>query len=566
VEDYSAGLRVLAGAGGNSSGAKLALTQRAGVGATGWSGLVSLFFTLFEIALVLFLLLRWYARRNGGWRRSWWLLRQETRLTGRAFVDPVRIFFRHRAEIRRLTGLLTDPDSVPLAIAALDDVNRRLTSPGAFPYGVRIVPDTDVESGIVTAYIAGRGTPTGFWQQGEENGSWRTPSYQVLRYGGQAAAAEEMEPDAPPRLLIPLGLDGDGLALADLTASPGVVSVYGDADACNTYIRAVAAFLDVYDSEAEVVVTRDLWQQGPSLYEVIEALDRDRSAPARPVVVVCMEPDPVQALRLSRLAAEGRLRAIVGGAVQGHRWELYLDTAGHLDAAALGLFTTVAPLASAVAAAIRRGVVPVPPRAARQVLAQHLAPQPALPQAVPAGPWPTLNQPAPATGTPWPGANQPASGPEAPWPGSHRPVPTAGALWAPVPSSPVPAPDTASRPATISGPTRSPDAPSGAEPPTVEWPLHAFAEPPTVERSLHAFAEPPTVERPSHAFAEPPTGAHKQPPDAHKWPPPYMAKERQTASHPDPFAEPEPEPGTAPGAGFTDGASSRSASEASEAQ
>jgi len=312
-----------------------------------------------QAGLVFFLVLRWIARRNGGWRRTWWLLKQEARLTWRAVLDPVRDYRRYRAGVRVLTGLLTDPATLALARAALDDVDQRLAGTGAFAYAVWIRQEDDRDSGgdsgVVLVRVAARSLPppTGFWHPAGE-GCWGAFTADVP---WRAAPRADADPPGhrPERPLAPLGLDCDGLLLIDLNAGPGIMSVYGDARVCVTFAQATAAFLDLQPDAARVIVTRGLWPEGPALNDVIDSLTGDPLAPDRPVVVVCREPGPAETARLAELVTEGRTLALVLGPVPGHRWDAQLDPGGRLTAPGLHLFTESAPLASAVAEAIRDG-------------------------------------------------------------------------------------------------------------------------------------------------------------------------------------------------------------------
>ncbi|MER7188274.1 hypothetical protein ABT404_53975, partial [Streptomyces hyaluromycini] len=101
------------------------------VGPTAWFGLAG---AVVLVAAVT----HWLVRRAGGWRALRRRVRNEMRLTVRAFAQPVRTEVRYRSRLRLLVRLLRDPGlwaDAERSVAMAADVD-----PAARPYGVLAGP------------------------------------------------------------------------------------------------------------------------------------------------------------------------------------------------------------------------------------------------------------------------------------------------------------------------------------------------------------------------------------------------------------------------------------------
>ncbi|MYT71729.1 MULTISPECIES: hypothetical protein [unclassified Streptomyces] len=387
------------------------------------SGVSALILALAELLLLVWLLLRWLVHRQGGRRRAWRGLTRQIRLTGQAFSEPVREFLGFRAAIRRLTRLLASQDVAALAHGSLDGADRaaRPDAAEAFGFAVTVRPATRRDDGRVAVRLAGRGLPRPGhpWETGDDPLVWHTSAVDA----GRLAAPDEhgaTHPPAGPRVLVPLGLSDDGAVFLDLLSGPRILSTYGDRRTTRDFVQAVAAHLDLPGGSAEVLVTHGVHPRfdGPDLDSVLDTLEAAPPEPARPVVVVCANPDDGQSARLSGLARAGALCAVVAGPMSAHRWEIRVDSRGRTETPGLGIVTDTAPLGPAAARTARSRRVRRDRYKAASVRPAGPPPPPAGPD--PHGPSPDRYRPAPepaASGTrPRPA---PAAVPESPEPVAH---------------------------------------------------------------------------------------------------------------------------------------------------
>ncbi|PWI15312.1 hypothetical protein DI272_14905 [Streptomyces sp. Act143] len=390
------------------------------------SGASALILALAELLLLVWLLVRWLVRRQGGRRRAWRRLTRQVRLTRQAFSEPVREFLRFRAAVRRLTRLLSSDGPVSVARHALDGVDAavRPTAPQAFAFAVAVRPATRRSDGEVAVSVAGRSLP-------QPRHPWETDDDPLLWYASAVDAersplpeAEDTDaagatPDAEAgdglspgtgRVLVPLGLSDDGVVFLDLLRGPRILNAYGERRAIRAFVQAVAAYLDLPGSPADVLVARGVHPRfdGPDLDELLNSLVYLMSDRTRPVVVVCAAPDDEQAARLAELAAAGPLCAVVVGPVSVHRWEIRVNSRGRTETPGLGIETDAAPLGPAVARAARRGSTRRP---------RHEGPAGGAVPSTGGATWSTGPR-RPAGPRPPAGPQFPAAGPE-----RHRPVP-----------------------------------------------------------------------------------------------------------------------------------------------
>ncbi|MFF4749207.1 hypothetical protein ACWD5R_29680 [Streptomyces sp. NPDC002514] len=391
------------------------------------SGTSVLILALAELLLLVWLLLRRLARRQGGWRRTWRRLRRQVRLTRRAFSEPVREFLRFRAAVRRLTRLLASQGTGAVAHHALDGVDGavRPTAAQAFGFAVAVRPATRRNAGEVAVRVAGRDVPP-------PPQPWRTDGDPLVWYASAVDAANLAtsgadgtgRPPAVPRVLVPLGLSADGVVLLDLLRGPRILNTYGEHRAIRAFVQAVAAYLDLPGGTAQVLVTRGVQPgfDGPDLDSLLESLAVPEPGRTRPVVVVCAAPDDEQAARLSELAGAGLLCAVVVGPMSAHRWEIRVDSRGRTETPGLGIETDAGPLGPAVARAARKS-------GARKRRGGQPAGGPAGgPTGGPTGPWPPAGpdprRPGPRPAVPAPRPSLTAV-PTVPAPAA-RPTPHAG--------------------------------------------------------------------------------------------------------------------------------------------
>lgn len=413
------------------------------------SGSNALILALAELLLLLLLVLRWVVRRQGGRRRAWRRLSRQIRLTFGAFSKPVQDFLRFRATVRQLTRLLAAGAPAEVAHRALDDVDAAIagTAPDAFAFAATVLPASRRGDGEVTVQLAGRHLPAPArpWQAGDDPLFWHASPSDVEEL---SAAAEPPTADggeggesgedttataAAPRILVPLGLADEAVVFVDLLRGPRIMSTYGDRRATRAFVQAVAAYLDLPGGEAEVMVAHGVHPRfaGPDLDSLLASLTDLAPERTRPLVVVCAAPDDEQSSRLSQLAADGLLCAVVVGPVTGHRFEVRVNSRGRTETPGLGIETDAAPLGPAVARTARKGgrlkqaaTVRETPRR-RPAAAGPSGPKPPDPgRPQPARPAPAA-EPA-ASRAAGPQARRAAPGPRRPEPApAVRPVPAA---------------------------------------------------------------------------------------------------------------------------------------------
>lgn len=381
------------------------------------SGASALILALAELLLLVWLLVRWLVRRQGGRRRAWRRLSRQVRLTRQAFSEPVREFLRFRAAVRRLTRLLSSDGPVSVARHALDGVDAavRPTAPQAFGFAAAVRPATRRGDGEVAVSVAGRDVPQPPhpWQTDDDPLLWYAsavdaenlplPGAEESGENGEApeqAEAGDGSASGTVRVLVPLGLSDDGAVFLDLMRGPRILNAYGDRRAVRDFVQAVAAYLDLPGGTADVLVARGVHPRfdGPDLDEVLRSLVYLTADRTRPVVLVCAAPDDEQAAQLAELVGAGSLCAVIVGPVSVHRWEIRVNSRGRTETPGLGITTDAAPLGPAVARAARRSGPrrPRPERPARGAASSTGgAPRPTGPR-LPAGTRP----PTPAVGTP----------------------------------------------------------------------------------------------------------------------------------------------------------------------
>lgn len=225
-------------------------------------------------ALLIFLLLRMWAMRWGGWRAAWARLLREIAVTAYAFAEPVRAWLRYRRALRLLVRRLGDPATWRDAERAL--AAARSAAAPARPYAALVGPDT------VTVLLAGR----------EEPEAWTVARAELPSVTPEAA-------DVRP-IVVAVGVtehaEEQQCAFLDLAVGPPVLSVTGEDRASGALVQALAAQLDVRLPQPLVVVA-----EGVHRHHVGEpvrvAYRAARETPPRlgiaPVLVAAELPDPL---------------------------------------------------------------------------------------------------------------------------------------------------------------------------------------------------------------------------------------------------------------------------------
>ncbi|SDN53400.1 hypothetical protein SAMN04487981_105360 [Streptomyces sp. cf386] len=320
------------------------------------SSLVTALLVAVAVLLLLFLLLRHFVRKRGGWRRFRRGVAQEIALTRRAFGEPLRSFRRHRRGVRALSRHLCDPRSGLLVRRLLDGAGAALGEvPGAFAYGLRTEP------GWAAVQIAARRLPA-------PPAPWEVADGISPQSWCLSLDDAESLPDAAPRagtrvrpLPVTVGMADDLCVHLDLAAGPRLITVEGDPATRFRLLQALAAQLDRPGSGASVTVADGVHPHyhGEPLDSVLRRLE-DTPAPTTEgevvtttTVVVCASPTREQARRLTALAATGTVVCLADGPAAGHSWALRVDGRGRVSAPELDLSADSAPLSRAVAAAVR---------------------------------------------------------------------------------------------------------------------------------------------------------------------------------------------------------------------
>jgi hypothetical protein len=214
------------------------------------------------VLLVLFLLLRFLAMRQGGWKAGWARLRRECAITAHAFAAPFRAWRRHRRSLRILVRGLRTP-------ATWRDAERAVAAAreaGGLPYAAIVAED------VVTVLVAGRNVPPpadGPWWADEED---EDPEEEGAGGGGASGywnvARDDLppvvpDPDQRPPVLVAIGETDGCCAFLDVSTGPPTFSVEGDRRVSTALHQAIAAQLDVRLPEGLVVVAEGVNREFP---------------------------------------------------------------------------------------------------------------------------------------------------------------------------------------------------------------------------------------------------------------------------------------------------------------
>ncbi|MDH6521730.1 hypothetical protein M2163_001279 [Streptomyces sp. SAI-135] len=282
------------------------------------------------LALLLYLLLRWWAMRWGGWRAAWARMRREVAVTAHAFAQPLRAWLGHRRALRLLVRRLRDQATWRDAERALAAA-RTAVAP-ARPYAALVGART------VTVLLAERGEPA----------PWTVNRAELPTVTPEAA-------DVRPIVVAVGTADHQGeqhCAFLDLAVGPPVLSVTGDDRATRALLQTLAAQLDARLPGPLVVVAAGVHRDHPG-EPVREAYRAARETPPRlgiaPVLVAAELPDPLPPELADPPGDSPALRVLVLGPGRGYVRTLLTDRHGRVAVTGTPLLARCATLGRAVA-------------------------------------------------------------------------------------------------------------------------------------------------------------------------------------------------------------------------
>ncbi|MDT0462964.1 hypothetical protein [Streptomyces gibsoniae] len=258
----------------------------------------------------------WLVKRAGGWKVMRRRVRNEVRLTARAFAQPVRTEARYRSRLRLLVRLLRDPGlwaDAERAVAMAATVD-----PAARPYGLLAGPH--LLGVLMTARTADGSlppVPPEPWAADPTDPLlWWVSRSDVLDLPGAvdvngAPGVPETATVAP--LLVCVGTDGRHAVLLDLYAGPPAVSVYGAPREARAVLQALAAQLEARLPAGTVAVSSGVHPryEGLPAAEIVDLPGIGFAVLADPVDRPL--PDGVRQLTLGHPRGRARLLAADAG-------------------------------------------------------------------------------------------------------------------------------------------------------------------------------------------------------------------------------------------------------------
>lgn len=298
-------------------------------------------------ALVVFLILRFFAMRMGGWKAAARRLWREIALTAYAFGGPARAWLRYRRSVRVLVRGLGAATTWRDAERAL--VAAKFAATPAQPYAAIVGEDT------VTVLFAAAGMPS-------PRGVWRAVPDDPWAWTAVRAELPSVTPDAEGTrpVVVALGERDRECVFVDLVVGPAMVCVQGDPRSGPALFQAVAAQLDARLPTGQVVVAdgvhRDVAGQ-----PVREAYRTARGRPPRlglPTFLVTPElPDPLPPELTEPPGDEPPLRLLLGGPGRGHIRTLLTDRHGRVALPG----TPLVVVCHSLGAALARVLPTIPP-------------------------------------------------------------------------------------------------------------------------------------------------------------------------------------------------------------
>lgn len=298
-------------------------------------------------ALVVFLILRFFAMRLGGWRAAWRRLCREIALTAYAFSAPVRSWIRHRQSLRRLVLALGAHSTWRDAEQALLDA-RSAAAP-AQPYAVYVA------DAAVTVLLAGRDVPepSGIWDADPDDpAAWTAPRTQLPPV---TPDAEGVRP-----IVVTLGETERGPVFVDLAIGPPTVSVEGERRSHTALFQAIAVQLDVRLPAPQAVITEGVHAD----YTGEPVRNAYRTAQATPPVlgipaflVTAALPDPLPPEMAEPPEDVPAMRVLLRGPGRGYVRTMLTDRHGRVAVPG----TPVVATCRSLGAALARLVPNIPP-------------------------------------------------------------------------------------------------------------------------------------------------------------------------------------------------------------
>ncbi|MFI7273947.1 hypothetical protein [Streptomyces sp. NPDC049879] len=293
--------------------------------------------------LVVFLLIRFWAMRQGGWGAATARVRRELAVTAHAFAAPVRAWSRHRRSYRVLVRGLRAPVTWRDAERALAAAGEAAAPGGGRPYAVLVEAET------VTVLLAGRGlvpTPGGIW--------WQDPDDSPEHWTAERHHLPPVVPvpDQTLPVLVAIGETGGACAFLDIASGPAVLTAEGDRRAALALHQAVAAQVDARLPDGMVVVAEGVHRSFPG--EPVRAAYRaTRDLPHRlgvaPVLVTAELPDPLPPELTAPPGESAAPRILLRGAGRGHRRTLLTDRQGRVRVTGTPLLVACNALSRAIA-------------------------------------------------------------------------------------------------------------------------------------------------------------------------------------------------------------------------
>ncbi|MFF0220146.1 hypothetical protein [Streptomyces vinaceus] len=305
------------------------------------------------LALLLFLLVRHFAMKLGGWRAAWRRVMREVAVSAAAFAAPVRAWLRYRRVRRSLIRRLGDPESWRDAERAL--AAARLAAAPARPYAVL------VDDGGVTVLLAGLRVPA-------PPEPWKAdpdlPDRWTARRTDLPAVVPEAGRDRP--VVVAVGAE-DGpsgrCAFLDLMSGPPTLTLDGDRRACAALLATLGAQLGVRLPPGLLIAADGVLRGFPGA-PVREAYRTAKDTPPRlgtpPFLVAPELPDPLPPELAGPPDEVPATRILVRGHGRGYVRRLYADRHGQLSVTGTPLLLMSHALPRAVARTLKR-IPPVHP-------------------------------------------------------------------------------------------------------------------------------------------------------------------------------------------------------------
>ncbi|MGW0659756.1 hypothetical protein [Streptodolium elevatio] len=291
------------------------------------------------IALVVFLIVRFFAMRLGGWRAAWRRLCREVALTAYAFSAPVRSWIRHRQSARRLVLALGAHASWRDAEQALKDA-RSAAAP-AQPYAVY------VDAASVTVLFAARDMPpaSGIWQTDQEDpAAWTAPRTALPPVTADAGGVRP--------IVVALGEAGQSCVFLDLAIGPPTVAVEGEQRSRNALFQAVAAQVDARLPAPQAVIAEGVHadfagEPVRAAYRTALATPPRLGIPAFLITAALPDPLPPELAEPPREVTE--MRILLRGPGRGYVRTLLTDRHGRAAVPGTPLLVTCHALGAALA-------------------------------------------------------------------------------------------------------------------------------------------------------------------------------------------------------------------------